>query len=58
MARPALVTGRAGGASIAEALAVADYRVAATSHGSDETAAAFGQETGIAVFTSAFNVYG
>ena len=38
------------GAAIAQALAVDGYRVAATYHGNDEAAAAFEQETGIAVF--------
>ncbi|VVT03908.1 beta-ketoacyl-ACP reductase [Rhizobium sp. EC-SD404] len=52
MARVALVTGgsRGIGAAISKALKDAGYTVAATYAGNDEKAAAFKQETGIAVF--------
>lgn len=52
MARTALVTGgtRGIGAAIARTLSADGYRVAVTYHGNDEAAAAFEQETGIAVF--------
>ena len=53
-AQPWLQGGTRG--AIAQARAVTGYWAAATSHGNDERAAAFGQETGVAVFTSAFNV--
>ncbi len=52
MARTALVTGgtRGIGAAIAIALRDAGYRVAANYAGNDDAAAAFRQETGVAVF--------
>jgi acetoacetyl-CoA reductase len=52
MARVALVTGgsRGIGAAISKALKDAGYTVAATYAGNDEKAAAFKEETGIAVF--------